>query len=95
MDISHVQMREIAIAIDEAQQRAPMPKGGMNYELALCAVRGCRAAIDDRPERANVVHLLQTLMYALQWFRGGRAKSIDPAIGMVEQLIEDIEPQTA
>jgi hypothetical protein len=96
MDMYHVhtQMREVAIAIDEARHQAPMSKGGMNYELALCAVRGCRTAIDEKPERATVVKYLYSLVDALCIFRGS-VVAIDPAIEMVERLIEDLEPQAA
>lgn len=97
MDMSHIhtEMREVAISIDEARQRAHVPTGYMNYELALTAVRGCRTAIDEKPERAFIVHCLHSLVYALRWFRGSAVESIEPAIDRVERLIEELEPQAA
>lgn len=88
-------MREVAISIDEARQRTQVPKGYMGYELALTAVRTCREAIDDKPERAFTVDCLRSLVYALRCFRGHAVEPIDPAIERVERLIENLEPQVA
>lgn len=96
MDMSyvHTEMREVAISIDEARQREPMLEGGMNYEFAMIAVRTCRRAMDERPERATVLDYLSTLVNALCMFRGS-VGAIDFAIERVERLIQELEPQAA